>query len=102
MYWCRTFWPALPRKNLTQEDEIMKRFELRKIVADVLEIGPDDIDSDTDLTTMETFDSVSILTLMIELDERAGIKMTPADTRGLRFYADIEKLAEKQGIVLTD
>jgi acyl carrier protein len=80
----------------------MRRAELRGIVAYVLEIEPDQLDSDTDLTTIEMFDSVSILTLMIELDEKAGIKMTAADTRGLRYYGDFERLAAKQGIVLTD
>jgi len=80
----------------------MKREELRRIVADVLEIEPDQLEPDTDLTTIEMFDSVSILTLMIEFDEKAGIKMTPADSRGLRYYGDIEKLAARQGVELTD
>jgi acyl carrier protein len=80
----------------------VKRAELRKVVAEVLEIEPDVLDSDTDLTAIETFDSVSVLTLMIALDEQAGIKMRPADARELRYYGDIERLAEKQGIVLAD
>lgn len=80
----------------------MKRTELKTIVADVLEVDPDELQPDTDLTVLEMFDSVSVLTLMIELDERAQIKMEPTDARELRYYGDIEKLAEKQGITLTD
>ena len=80
----------------------MKRSALREIVAEVLEIEPDELDSGTDLTTIELFDSVSVLTLMIELDEQCGIKMSPADARELRYYGDFERLAERQGITLTD
>ena len=80
----------------------MKRTELRQIVADTLEISPDDLDSAKDLTTIRTFDSVAILTLMISLDERAGVKLLPAEAQKLHFYGDIEKLAEGQGILLTD
>lgn len=80
----------------------MKRAELRAIVAQELEVEPEELGTDTDLTTIEMFDSVTILTLMIALDEQAGIKMTPADASKLRFFGDIEALAEKQGIALTD
>jgi acyl carrier protein len=80
----------------------MKREELRRIVADVLEIKPEQLGSDTDLTAIETFDSVGILTLMIALDEQGGIKLGPADMRGLRHYSDIEKQAANHGATLTD
>lgn len=79
----------------------MERAFLREIVADVLEVEPEDLDSDTDLTTMEAFDSVSVLTLMIELDDQCGIRLSPADTRELKRFGDIERLAENQGITLT-
>jgi acyl carrier protein len=81
---------------------LVKRSELREIVAEVLEIKPNELNPDTDLTTIETFDSVSVLTLMVELAEQAGIRMGPTDTRDLRYYRDIERLAEKQNVELTD
>jgi len=80
----------------------MRKSELREIVAKELEVDPEQLTPDTDLKTIETFDSVSILTLTIALDERAGIKLTPTDASALRYYGDIEKLAEKQGITLVD
>ena len=80
----------------------MKKTELRQIVAETLEISPVDLESTKDLTTIRTFDSVAILTLMISLDERAGVKLSPAEAKNLHFYGDIEKLAEGQGILLTD
>jgi acyl carrier protein len=80
----------------------MKRAELRNIVASVLEIDPNNLDSDTDLNTIDTFDSVSVLTLMIALDEQTGIKISPAEANTLRYYRDIESLAERQGIKFID
>jgi acyl carrier protein len=80
----------------------MNRMALRKIVADVLEIDPELLGPDTDLTTIETFDSVAVLTLMLELDQLARIRMSPEEASHLHFYRDIENLAEQQGIKLTD
>lgn len=80
----------------------MKRGELRKLVADVLEIAPETLVPETALTEIETFDSVAVLTLMVELDEKAGIRLDPRAAHELRFYGDIEKLAETQHIELMD
>jgi acyl carrier protein len=80
----------------------MKRADLKSIVAGVLEINPDHLNSDTDLSTIDAFDSVNVLTLMIALDEQAGIKISPVDASVLRYYGDIERLAEKQRVELVD
>jgi acyl carrier protein len=80
----------------------MKRADLRAIVASVLEIDPTSLGAETDLNSIDTFDSVSILTLMIMLDEQAGIKISPAEANALRFFGDIEQLAERQGIVIVE
>jgi acyl carrier protein len=78
------------------------RAELRKIVADVLEIDPGQLKSEADLKEIESFDSVAVLTLLIELDEKAGIKLELSDIRELRYFGDIERLAERQGFSLAD
>ncbi|NTV99793.1 MAG: acyl carrier protein [Oscillochloris sp.] len=80
----------------------MNRFALRKIVAEGLEIDPELLEPDTDLTTIETFDSVAVLMLMLALDEQAGIKMSPEEASRLHYYRDFETLADRHGIVLTD
>lgn len=80
----------------------MKRADLKVIVAGVLEMDPALLSADTDLKTIPTFDSVAVLTLIVELDEKAGIKLQPADTQSLRLYGDIEKLAARQAVELTD
>jgi acyl carrier protein len=80
----------------------MTRGDLKRIVADVLEIEPGQLESGTQLKSFETFDSVSLLSLMIELDEKAGIKMGPEDSAALQQFGDIEALAARQGVELTD
>lgn len=80
----------------------MKKEELRQIVADVLEIDAIDLTSDTDLTSIKTYDSVSILTLMVSLDERANIKLTPQDVQSMKYMSDIEQAARNQGMPLDD
>ena len=80
----------------------MTRDELRRIVAEVLEIEPGELQSDTELSGFETFDSVSVLSLMIDLDEKGGIKLGPTEAAALRRFGDLEALAAKQGIELTD
>ncbi|MBX0331339.1 acyl carrier protein [Oscillochloris sp. ZM17-4] len=80
----------------------MNRFALRKIVAEGLEIDPELLEPDTDMTTLEEFNSVAVLMLMLALDAQAGIKMSPEDASRLRYYRDVEALADRQGIVLTE
>ncbi len=80
----------------------MKRADLRRIVADVLEIDPEMLQSGTDLTQIETFNSVAVLTLMIELDMQAGVKMLPEEASKLRLYGDIERVVERHGFELGD
>ena len=80
----------------------MDRAGLKNIVAAVLEVDPRTLNSQTDLNSIEAFDSVSILTLMITLDEQAGIKVSPSEANMLRFYSDIERMAEKQGVLLSE
>jgi acyl carrier protein len=78
------------------------RDELKRVVADVLEIDPSELASDTELKRFDTFDSVSVLSLMIDLDEKAGIRLGPGEAAALTRFGDIEALADQQGIELTD
>jgi acyl carrier protein len=80
----------------------VKRDELRALVAEILEIDPQSLRSEVELASLDNYDSVMLLSLMIRLDEGAGIKMTPGDVPSMRTYGDIEGLAARQGIALTD
>lgn len=80
----------------------MKRYELKVIVADVLEIDPELLSAEVDLDTFENFDSVHVLMLVLELEQKAGVVMTSEEASKLRFYGDIERIAERRGVALTD
>jgi acyl carrier protein len=80
----------------------MKKADLKAVVAEIIEVEPEELDSDTDLYTIETFDSVSVLGLIITLDEKFGVKMNSIDAQNVRYYRDIEKLATSQGFELID
>jgi acyl carrier protein len=80
----------------------LKRDELRALVAEILEVDAGALNSNVELASLENYDSVMLLSLMIQLDEGAGIKMNPSDVPNLRTYGDIEQLAARQGIQLTD
>lgn len=80
----------------------MKRHELKVIVADVLEIDPELLSAEVDLDTFENFDSVHVLMLVLELEQKAGVAMTSEEASKLRFYGDIERIAERRGVTLTD
>jgi acyl carrier protein len=80
----------------------VKKRELREIVADVLRVDPELLGVDVVLTSLTEFDSMSVLLLMLALDERAGIRVAPTDAGRLQRYGDIEELALRRGIALTD
>jgi len=80
----------------------VKRKDLQAVVAKILEVEPDELRAEVVLESIEAYDSVTVLSLMIRLDEAAGIKLEPSDVQRLRTYGDIEALAARQGITLTD
>jgi acyl carrier protein len=80
----------------------MKRETLKALVAEIIEADPVDIAPETDLRTLPGFDSVNILALMIALDERAGIRLSPQQAASLSRLREIEEIAAAQGIVVED
>lgn len=75
----------------------MSRDDFRTIVAEILEEEPENLQPDTRLEDLETYDSVNALSLIIALDEEAGVKVMPDELMALETYGDIEALAEKRG-----
>jgi len=80
----------------------VNRCVLKSVVAEIFEADPADIDGSADLTTLPGYDSVNVLSLMIALDERTGVRMGPEDAANLRTFSQIEALAAKQGVTVVD
>jgi acyl carrier protein len=68
--------------------------ELRTAIAEVLEVEPEELTSDRNLTDFENWDSVTALTLTVLLSDDAGVPILPEEMKGLETIGDIEKLLE--------
>lgn len=82
------------------DTNVIDKSMLCQVVAEVLEVEPALLQTDFDLTTLETFDSMHILLLIVNLEEQINIKIGLEELDYVRFYGDIEQLAEAQGAVL--
>lgn len=80
----------------------MKREDLKALVAEIIEADPAALTPEADLRALPGFDSVNLLSLMITLDERAGIKLGPEQASTLQFFRELEEIAAAQGIVIED
>ncbi len=50
----------------------MNREEKLEIIADILEVEPDELDEDMALDDFETWDSVAVLSVIAMMDEKFG------------------------------
>ena len=55
----------------------MTRDEFTREFADLLNLPPDRLTPDTDLTELEDWDSVAYLSAMVMIDEKLGIQVRP-------------------------
>jgi len=80
----------------------MKRTALKELVAEIIETDPALLLPDANLRTLPGFDSVNLLSLMIALDERAHVRLSPEQAASLTSLRQIEEIAAAQGVVLED
>lgn len=70
--------------------------EVQQLLAHALEVAPDAIDPDADLFADFGIDSLGLFNLMVELEERHGVRFNEADMHTLqtaRLVADyLERL----------
>lgn len=78
----------------------MKRETLREIVATVLDCQVEQLTNSAVLQEIENYDSVNILSLMVALDDEAGIKLDHTDLNKLVRYSDLEAIVQSKGVTL--
>ena len=78
----------------------MDRASLRDIVATVLECEAHQLRPEQVLAELENYDSVNILSLMVALDDEAGIKLDHTDLSRMVCYRDIETIVQAKGVPL--
>ena len=68
------------------------------IIADVLEMEPEDINDDVSPDNVEEWDSFQHIVLITNLEEGFGITLHPQEATGIRSVADIRVILRKRGV----
>jgi acyl carrier protein len=71
---------------------------LRNIVADILEISPDEVSPDLSSASVETWDSFRHLQLILALESEFGVQFDPQQIPELTTVAEIEAVLEQKGV----
>ena len=66
--------------------------ELKTLIAQELDVAPETLTSETVLGTLERWDSVTVLTLMVILGDALGTAVAPEEMACLKTFGDIEAL----------
>ena len=68
---------------------------VRRMVADVLDVPQAQVTRDTSPETVETWDSVQHLNIVLSLEQEFGVSVPPEDIDKLRTVGDIVDMVEK-------
>lgn len=71
--------------------------EALEMIADALNEDADDVKEGGDLEALDGWDSMGVLMLMAELDERFGLTLEEEEIKSLKNVDDILALLTKQG-----
>jgi acyl carrier protein len=71
---------------------------LRDVVADVLEISPEEVKPDLSNASVETWDSFRHLQLMLAIESEFGVQFDPQLIPDLTTVARIEAALEQKGV----
>ena len=63
--------------------------EFTKEFAQLIDLSPADLKADTDLSSIDTWDSVAYLTAMVMIDEKLGITLRPEIISRAKQFQDI-------------
>lgn len=64
--------------------------KLKSVMATVLEIDPSEIDSDSSMDTIEAWDSIKHMDLILSLEEEFGVSVPDEEAGDLTSYALIK------------
>ncbi len=73
-------------------------FSLREIIADTLEISPDEVRPETAENTVEAWDSFRHLQLILSLEGEYGVQFDPAEIPNLTTVAKLQESLLKKGV----
>jgi acyl carrier protein len=91
---------ALDRAQSLYEREHMSQhtFEIvRQIVSDILDVPPAKLTPQSSNETIENWDSVHHLNIMMALEEKFGIEFEPEEIEAMVTLAKMEEVLERHG-----
>ena len=71
---------------------------LRDVVADTLEISPDEVSPDLSSDSVESWDSFRHLQLILSIESEFGVQFDPQQIPELTTVAKIEAALEQKGV----
>jgi acyl carrier protein len=72
--------------------------DLKQVLADVFRISPDSIGEPTSVDTVEKWDSLQHLNLVLALEERFDVSFTEEETVEILSYPLIRAVLEEHGV----
>ena len=73
---------------------------LRELIADSLEISPEDVTPETSSETLDTWDSFRHLQLILSIEGEYGVQFDPAEIPDLTTAGKLQAALEKKGVQL--
>ena len=70
--------------------------KLRAVVSEVLQVEPDQLKPETVFEDLPDYDSITTLTMMVALDDEAGLLVSQHDIVGLKTFGDLINLAKSK------
>ena len=74
------------------------RDQLREVLGEVFGLAPSDVPEDASIETVEAWDSLHHVELMLELEMRFGVQMTTDVMPTLTSLQAIEEFLQEQGV----
>jgi acyl carrier protein len=69
--------------------------QVRSIASDIFSVTPDKITPESSPETIETWDSIQHLNLVLAIEEKFGVQLEPEDIEGMKNIGAVSALVEK-------
>lgn len=79
--------------------EGLDKEDLRRILAEVIDVDADEIGEDTDFVDELEVDSLLLLELVVVLEKRYEVKFSEQEMRGARTFRDAHALLKQKLVV---
>ena len=70
--------------------------QVRQVASDVLSVPTDRISADSSPETIETWDSIQHLNLVLALEEKFGLQLSPEEMEQMRSIGQISAMLESK------